>query len=224
VLQPRTSQQLQEGINLIAEAVRPTLGPRPRLVAMARQLRTEDAEILDDGAIIARRITEVSPRGVNTGAMMIREALWRMHADCGDGSTTMAVLYQLIFNEGLRYVTQVGANSMLLRSGLETGLAALLEALDREATPLLGKEQTADVARGMCHEDAELAAMLGEIFDIVGPDGLIIAGCRATSSSTGQTVAPPTRTRPYWSATWISNSQTSWYPCWNGVCRPASSG
>jgi chaperonin GroEL len=174
VLQPRTSRELQEGINLIANAVRPTLGPRPRLVANERLIRTEAAEILDDGATIARRITELKPRGVDVGAMLIRQALWRMHIDAGDGTTTMCVIYQQIYNEGLRYVTQVGSNSMLLRSGLESGLTAILEALGRDATPFIGKEQTANMARGMCQEDVEMANTLGEIFDIVGPDGLII--------------------------------------------------
>src|SRR5258706_15447813 len=83
VLQPRTSHALQQGINLVANAVRPTLGPRPRLVANEKLLRTEPAEILDDGATIARRITEVKPRGVDVGAMLIRQALWRMHTDVG---------------------------------------------------------------------------------------------------------------------------------------------
>ena len=174
VLQPRVSHELQQGINLIANAVRPTLGPRPRLVALERLLRTEAAEILDDGATIARRITEVKPRGLDAGAMLIRESLWRMHVDAGDGSTTMAVIYQMIYNEGLRYATQMDANSMLLRSGLMTGLGAILEALEREATPLASKEQIALMAHGMCQEDFEMAGMLGEIFDIVGPDGLII--------------------------------------------------
>ena len=174
IVQPRTSQELELGINLIAEAVRPTLGPRPRLVALERLIRTEAAEILDDGAMIARRITEIKPRGVNTGAMLIRQALWKMHIEVGDGTTTMAVIYQRIFNEGLRYVIQAGANAMLLRSGLETGLGAILEVLERQATPVASKEQTAIMARGMCQEDQQMATMLGEIFDIVGPDGLIV--------------------------------------------------
>src|SRR5262249_28386935 len=159
--QPQTYRAIQMGTNAIANAVRPTLGPRPRLVMMEGLNRANAPELLDDGAIIARRIIEIEPRGSDVGAKLIREALWRMNADCGDGSTTMALLYQVIFNEGLRYVTQVGANSMLLRSGLEAGLAVLLTALERQATPLQGREQTAKLAGGLCHEDLELAAMLG---------------------------------------------------------------
>jgi chaperonin GroEL len=174
VLQPRVSTELQKGINLMANAVRPTLGPRPRLVALERLLRTEAAEILDDGATIVRRVTEIKPRAMNTGAMLFRQAMWRMHVDAGDGTTTMAVLYQTIFNEGLRYVTQFGSNAMLLRAGLEAGLTAILAALDQAATPIVDRDQIAIMARGMCQEDLEMANMLGEIFDIVGPDGLII--------------------------------------------------
>ncbi len=105
--------------------------------------------------------------------MLIRQALWRMQVEAGDGSTTMAVLYQTIFNEGLRYVTEIGSNSMLLRSGLKTGLDAVLAYLDRQAVPLAGKDQMAALARGICQEDTELANMIGEVIDIVGPDGLV---------------------------------------------------
>ena len=174
ILQPRASRELQKGINLIANAVRPTLGPRPRLVANEKLLRVEPAEFLDDGATIARRITEVKPRGVDVGAMLIRQALWRVHSDVGDGTTTMAIIYQMVFNEGIRYIDQMGSNSMLLRSGFETGLSAIVTALEQTATPIMGKDETALMARGMCQEDLEMANVLGEIFDIVGPDGLII--------------------------------------------------
>ena len=174
ILQPQTSHELQQGINLIADAVRPTLGPRPRLVAIERPLRAQAAEILDAGATIARRITAVNPRGADAGAMLIRQALWKMHVDAGDGTTTMAIMYQTIFNEGLRHVTQSGANSMLLRSGLDIALKAVIGALEQHASSVAGKDQIALMARGMCQEDLDLANMLGEIFDIVGPDGLIL--------------------------------------------------
>lgn len=174
VLQPRTSKALSRGINLIANAVRPTLGPRPRLVALERIIRTEAAEILDDGATIARRITNIRPRSSDVGAMLIRQALWKMHMEAGDGATTMAVMYQVIFNEGLRYITQAGANAMLLRRGLETGLCAVLEALERAAVPIAGKDSITLMARGICQEDVEMAEILGEIFDMVGPEGLIV--------------------------------------------------
>ncbi len=174
VVQPRTYQDLQKGINLLGEAIRPTLGPLPRLVVFERVKRDEAPEFLDDGATIARRIIQVKPRGCDVGLMLFRHALWNMHEEVGDGTTTMGVMYQTIFNEGVRVITEYGCNAMLLRTGLEKGLRAVRQALRSQAIPLIGKDIISLVAQGMCQGDRDLAEMLGEIFDIVGSDGLIV--------------------------------------------------
>lgn len=172
--QPVTYKYLQQGVDLIANAIRPTLGPRPRLVGMERILRAEPPDILDDGATIARRIIQVQPRATDVGAMLLRSALWQMHLDVGDGTATTAVLYQAMLKEGIRYVTEFGANAMLLRAGLEKASQVVLQALRAGAIPLSDRYLIAQIASGMCQEDPELAEMLGEIFDIVGPDGMIV--------------------------------------------------
>ncbi len=174
VLQPQTYYDMKRGVDLIAEAVRPTLGPLPRMVALERLTRTEAPEFLDDGATIARRIIQIIPRSCDVGAMLLRHAMWQMHLEAGDGTTTMAVMYQAILNEGIRYVIQCDCNAMLLRSGLEKGLRAVRQALRQDAIPLVGKENIARFARGLVQGKGDLANMLGEIFDIVGPDGLIV--------------------------------------------------
>lgn len=174
VLQPQTYNDIKRGVDVIAEAVRPTLGPLPRLVALERLNRAEAPEFLDDGATIARRIIQITPRGSDVGAMLLRHAMWRMYQEAGDGSTTMAVMYQAILGEGIRHVVQFGCNAMLLRAGLEKGLKVVQETLQQDALPLIGKENIARFARGLVQENDELANMLGEIFDIVGPDGLIV--------------------------------------------------
>ncbi len=174
VLQPRTYRSLQRGINIMAEAVRPTLGPFPRLVMMEGLRRFDRPEILDNAATIARRIVQIRPRGRDVGAMLLRQALWKMHVEAGDGGATMAVMFQVLLNEGIRYLTQSGGNAMLLRGGLEAGLGPVLAALEAQAAPLQGQAAMAAVARGLCQNDDALAEMLGEILDIVGPDGLIV--------------------------------------------------
>lgn len=174
VLQPRTYKELQQGINLIAQAVRPTLGPLPRLVVLEALRRTDKPEFMDDAATIARRIIQITPRGVDVGAMLIRQALWKMHQEAGDGSATMAVMYQVLVNEGWRVINQFGYNAMLVREGLETGLKVVLDALRQAGTPLAGKANITAMARGLCREDEAMASMLGEIFDLVGPEGLIV--------------------------------------------------
>ncbi|MGE5224219.1 MAG: chaperonin GroEL [Omnitrophica WOR_2 bacterium] len=173
-LQPVTYDRLKRGTDFIANAIRPTLGPLPRLVVLEALQRQNRPEFLDDGATIARRIIQIKPRGSDVGAMLLRHALWKMHLEVGDGTATAAVMYQVILREGIRAITQYGSNAMLLRTGLEKGLKVVAEALRREAAPLQGKDIITQVARGMCQGDDEMADMLGEIFDIVGPEGLIV--------------------------------------------------
>lgn len=174
VSQPQTYQALQQGVATIMAAIRPTLGPSPRLVALARANPSEAPEILDDGALIARRIIQITPRGADVGAMLLRHALWRMHEEVGDGATTMGVIYQAILNEGIRAITQGGCNAMLLRAGLERGMQAVQAALQQSARPLTGKANIARFACGLVQGNCALAELLGEIFDIVGAEGLVV--------------------------------------------------
>jgi chaperonin GroEL len=173
VAQPKTYRNIKRGVDVIARAVRPTLGPLPRLVALEGLKRDDPVEFLDDGATIARRIRRIDPRGHDVGAMMLRHAMWKMHEEIGDGATTMAVMYQLILSEGIRYVTEFGCNAMLLRTGLERGAAAVLAAIRQKAIPLRERKFIANLARGICQGDNQMADMLAEIFDIVGAEGQI---------------------------------------------------
>ncbi|MFN8446732.1 MAG: chaperonin GroEL [Caldilineaceae bacterium] len=174
VTQPETYGDLRQGVERILAAIRPTLGPNPQLVALARQKSTEAPEILDDGAMIARRIIQIAPRGEDVGAMLLRHSLWKMHQEMGDGTTTLAVIYQAILDEGVRAITQGGCNAMLLRAGLERGVQAVSEFLDQSSLPLRGKENIARFAQTLVQGNGELANLLGEIFDIVGAEGLVV--------------------------------------------------
>lgn len=174
VTQPQVYHDLQQGVDTLLATIRPTLGPAPRLVGLARSQGNEAPEILDDGALIARRLIQITPRGPDVGAMLLRHALWRMHQEAGDGTTTMAVLYQAILREGIRAITQGGCNAMLLRTGLEKGVLAVQESLQQAAQPLVGKGAIARFASGLVQGNSALAELLGEIFDIVGADGLVV--------------------------------------------------
>jgi len=168
VFQPRTYEALRRGVAWMVEAVRPTLGPRPRIVAIERYT-SGGPELLDSGGIIARRILELPDRDEDMGAMMVRSMLWRLHDRVGDGTATAAVLFQSVFDQGVRYITS-GGNAMRLRPHLERGLRVILHKLNDMTIPLEGKEALADVARSVCYEPA-LAEMMGEIFDIIGEYG-----------------------------------------------------
>ena len=171
VFQPEAYEGMQRGINQMVDVVSPTLGPLPRIVALTRNFSDKMPEILDDGGVIVRRIIQIADRDEDMGAMFIRQLLWRLYEKVGDGTVTAAVLFQAIYNQGVRYVT-AGGNSMVLRRHLTSGLRIILDSLTDMATQVEGKEKLAHIAESICY-DPPLAKLLGEIFDIVGEYGRI---------------------------------------------------
>ena len=169
VFQPETARGLLRGIDLIADAIRPTLGPVPRMVAVSQALDDKTPELLDKGGLIARRITDLADPDADMGAMLLRQMLWQLHEDCGDGAATAAVIFQTVYREGLKYIA-AGADAMRLRQQLQAGLQVALQRLDQLTTPVSGREQLTQLAAVISH-DIELAERLGEIFAFIGEHG-----------------------------------------------------
>ncbi len=145
IFQPTAYKAMQTGINQMANIVRPTLGPLPRMVVLEHNTKNERPEILDDGGTIARRIVALPNRDQDMGAMFMRHVLWQQHEKAGDGTATTAVLFQSIFNQGVRYITS-GGNPMLVRKHLEKGMEIVIDELKGMATPLEGQQKIAEVA------------------------------------------------------------------------------
>jgi chaperonin GroEL len=170
VFQPQTYLSLQKGINQVANAVRPTLGPVPRVVAVEYTMRRHVApELLDSGATIAQRIVQLPDRDQDVGAMLIRDTLMRVQDQVGDGTATAAVLLQSIYDGGVRYLA-AGGNAMTLRRHLEAGAHVIVAELDRQVTYPQGKERLGQIAESICY-DPPLARMIGEILNIIGEYG-----------------------------------------------------
>lgn len=175
VFQPRSRERFQQGIDAIVDAIRPTLGPLPRLVAVARTHAGDSPELLDDGGLIARRIVALTDRDADMGAMFARHVLWRLREDVGDGTATAAVMLKTIYDEGVKHLV-AGGNAMRLRTALESLLPILLDKLNGMAIPLNSHLPTGEgpgvreFARSTC-PDLETADLLAEIFDVIGPDG-----------------------------------------------------
>ncbi|HWQ13658.1 MAG TPA: TCP-1/cpn60 chaperonin family protein [Roseiflexaceae bacterium] len=170
--QPDAYQGFQRGINLLANAVRPTLGPLPRAVAVEPVAPGDKRpELLDDAGVIARRFLQARDRDADTGAMFLRHVLWRQHERAGDGTATTAVLFQSVYNQGVTYIA-AGGNPMRLRAALERGLRAILEAHEAQATPLHGRAQIQQVAAALC-QDEPLAELLAEALDTVSEHGAV---------------------------------------------------
>ncbi|MEO6060314.1 MAG: TCP-1/cpn60 chaperonin family protein [Thermoflexales bacterium] len=166
---------LLAGFNLIAEAVKPTLGPLARKVGVEANMPNRTPEMLDDAGTIARRILQFADPGLDAGAMLLRHALWRMREQCGDGSATLAVIAQAMLRQAAQAVA-AGAHPALLRRGIELGVARatqLLRAVTEQIPPGVGRRALlASLAGSLC-SDETLRDVLVEVVDILGPDGAI---------------------------------------------------
>src|SRR5262245_52597858 len=120
VFQPNSYLGMQRGINQMVDAVRPTLGPLPRVVAVEHPLRHRVPELLDNGAVITKRILQLPDRDADMGAMFLRHVLWQVYEQAGDGTARAAVLLQSVFNEGGSY-SAAGGKPMNLRDSLQRG-------------------------------------------------------------------------------------------------------
>ena len=153
----------------MANAVRPTLGPLARNVAVAHPLAHRTPELLDNGAVISRRLIQLPDRDEDMGAMFLRHVLQHVYNKTGDGTATAAVILQATYNQGIRYLA-AGGNPMMLRRYLETGTRAILTTLNTMTTHIRGEKLLARVAETICH-DKPLAELIGEIFSIIGEHG-----------------------------------------------------
>ncbi len=170
VFQPATRRGIQRGLDQLVNAVRPTLGPRPRLVAIDNiDYHSNTPQLFDDGGTIARYLIQLQDREADMGAMLVRDLLWRLQQQVGDGTATAAVIVQKVYSEGVRYLA-AGGNAMQLKRHLERGMRLILEQLSGQTIQLSGKEKLARLAESLCY-DPPLAHYLGEIFDIIGEWG-----------------------------------------------------
>ncbi len=169
VFQPAATGGLARGIRQIVAAVWPTLGPLPRRVAIQRPFAGSAPELLDDAGTIARRIVELPDRDEDMGAMLLRGILWRLREEVGDGTATAAVLFGAVFDGGARSLA-AGGDATRLRQHLERGARVIAGELAGMASRVSGQEALTRLAAAICH-DPPLAALLGEIFDLIGEWG-----------------------------------------------------
>ncbi|HET6319344.1 MAG TPA: chaperonin GroEL, partial [Chloroflexota bacterium] len=173
---------LLRGIDQMTGLLRPTLGPLPRTVAVARLVGSRPPEILDHAAVIARRTLQFADPFENMGGMLVRHLVWRVFDQVGDGGATAAVLAQALVRGGIKAIA-AGANPVFVRRGLETGLVAATEALSHQARSVDGPFEVARTVERSVH-DRHLAEIIGEVVDSVGPDGAILFEDSASNETT----------------------------------------
>ena len=161
-------RSLERGVNILADTVKVTLGPKGRYVVLDKKFGAPT--ITNDGVTIAREI-EVEDVFENQGAQLIREAATSTDDVAGDGTTTATVLAQAIVREGLKNVA-AGANPMGLKRGIEKAVDAVVEDLKKNSKQVSGKEDIARVGTVVSRE-REIGDVIAEAIEKVGKDGVV---------------------------------------------------
>jgi chaperonin GroEL len=159
---------LERGVNVLADAVKVTLGPKGRYVVLDKKFGAPT--ITNDGVTIAREI-EVEDVFENQGAQLVREVATATNDVAGDGTTTATVLAQAIVREGLKNVS-AGANPMALKRGIEKSVDAVVENLKSQSKEISGKEDIARVATISARE-REIGDVIADAIEKVGKDGVV---------------------------------------------------
>jgi len=159
---------LKEGVDILANAVKTTLGPKGRNVAIDKKFGAPT--VTHDGVTVAKEI-ELEDHFANMGAQLLKQAATKTNDVAGDGTTTATVLAQAIVHEGLRNVA-AGANAMQLKRGIELAKDAVVGRIREQATVVNGREEMAQVA-SISAADTEIGALIAEVMEKVGKDGVV---------------------------------------------------
>src|SRR5687767_3637409 len=159
---------MKRGMDALAEAVKTTLGPKGRNVALDKKYGAPT--VTHDGVTVAKDI-ELDDPFADMGAQLVKEASSKTNDVAGDGTTTATVLAQAIVHEGMRNIA-AGANAMLLKQGIELAAEAVVTAITDSAVEVAGKEEIAQVA-AISAADPEIGELISEVMDKTGKDGVI---------------------------------------------------
>jgi len=161
-------RKLKIGVDTLAEAVKTTLGPKGRNVALDKKYGAPT--VSHDGVTVAKEI-ELPDPFENMGAQLLKEAATKTNDIAGDGTTTATVLAQAIVTEGLKNLA-AGANPMIINRGLAKATQAVVQAIKDMAVPVQGREEIANIAT-ISAADKEIGNLIADVMDKVGKDGVI---------------------------------------------------
>jgi chaperonin GroEL len=195
--------KLKRGMDVLADAVGITLGPKGRNVALDKKFGAPT--ITHDGVTVAKEISLDDPYE-NMGAQLLAQAASKTNDIAGDGTTTSTILAQAITNEGLKMVAS-GANPMLIKHGIEQATRAAVESLQKQAQKIESKAEIAQVASNSA-ADVEIGRLISEVMDKVGKDGVITVEESKSLQSETEYVEGMQFDRGYISAYFMTTSDT----------------
>ncbi len=168
LLDVEARSKLVKGIDVVANAVKTTLGPKGRNVALGKKY--SGPTVTHDGVTVAKDIDLEDPFE-DMGAQLIKEAASKTNDIAGDGTTTATVLAQAIIKEGLKNVA-AGANPMIIKRGLAKGVETVVEEVGAQAKQIRSQDEIAQIA-SISANDTQIGELIGEVMDKVGKDGAI---------------------------------------------------
>ncbi|MBA3455447.1 MAG: chaperonin GroEL, partial [Deltaproteobacteria bacterium] len=167
IFDEKARNRVMAGVDTLANAVKVTLGPRGRNVVIEKSWGAPT--VTKDGVTVAKEI-ELENKFENMGAQMVKDVASKTSDNAGDGTTTATVLAQAIYHHGSKLVA-AGHNPMELKRGIDTSVAAVIEALKKLSTPTKGKDDIAQVGTISANGDAEIGNMIAEAMKKVGKEG-----------------------------------------------------
>ncbi len=194
-------QKLAKGVNTLADAVKVTMGPKGRYVALQRSYGAPT--ITNDGVSVAKEI-ELEDNIENMGAQLVKEVATKTNDTVGDGTTTATLLAQVIVNEGLRNVA-AGANPLAIRRGIDKAVNTVVDEMKAQAKQIETKEQIASVGT-ISAGDPNVGAKISDAMDVVGKDGVITVEDGQTFDITIDTVEGMQFDKGYVSAYFITDN------------------
>ncbi len=189
------------GVNILADAVKVTLGPKGRNVVIEKSFGAP--LITKDGVTVAKEI-ELSDKFENMGAQMVREVASKTNDDAGDGTTTATVLAQAIFREGAKIVA-AGLNPMDVKRGIDKAVEAVVAELKKIAKPIKDQKEVAQVGTISANNDPAIGTIIAQAMEKVGKEGVITVEEAKTSETTLDVVEGMQFDRGYLSPYFVTN-------------------
>jgi chaperonin GroEL len=195
--------KLVEGVNILANAVRVTLGPKGKNVVIQKTYGSP--LITKDGVTVAKEI-KLRDNIQNMGAQMVKEVASKTADVAGDGTTTATVLAQSIVKEGMKFVT-AGMNSMDLKRGIDKAVVAIIKELERVSIPCTTEKEVAQIASISANSDEVIGNLVAEAVNKVGKDGVVTVESGKTLQDELEVVEGMQFDRGYLSPYFVNNSE-----------------
>ncbi len=199
----KARQSMLDGVNILADAVKVTLGPKGNNVVLDKSFGSPT--VTKDGVTVAKEI-ELEDKFQNMGAQMVREVASKTSDVAGDGTTTATVLAQCIYNEGQKLVA-AGANPMSLKRGIDKGVKAVVEQLQKLSKPTRDKKEIEQVGAISANNDEKVGQLISEAMEKVGKEGVITVEEAKSMETTLEIVEGMQFDRGYLSPYFVTNPE-----------------